>query len=127
MLSVGCGFLGRKPGSPGGGGHCREADSPAPPPSPTGIGVAPPGIVGTLLAVQMCQQVEVFGFDAEALKGAAGKEASAPAYYYSQSRAGMGVFDVGNGRAPELDAEMLPIDAAIVELLEIAGFLRIRS
>eukprot|EP00873_Tetraselmis_striata_P012139 jgi/Tetstr1/432403/TSEL_021800.t1 len=92
-----------------------------------GIGVAPPGIVGTLLAVQMCQQVEVFGFDAEALKGAAGKEASAPAYYYSQSRAGMGVFDVGNGRAPELDAEMLPIDAAIVELLEIAGFLRIRS
>jgi len=89
-----------------------------------GTGVSPPSMVGILLAVQMCAHVDVFGFDEGPFRTGGGAGASS---YYASSPGAMGVFDLSNSRPSEMDAEMLPLDNAIIELLEIAKFVRIRS
>eukprot|EP00951_Prasinocladus_malaysianus_P046620 scaffold647823_cov46-Prasinocladus_malaysianus.AAC.2 len=72
----------------------------------------------------MCSEVHLYGY-AGSLDEAAGTGQGLGLSYYSASPVGMSVFDIWTGRTDKQEQDSRPIDNAIVELLELTGFLHI--
>ena len=95
-----------------------------------------PEFLGVLLALQSCQQVEVFGMP-RALSAAVMRGATAPGgadtntkerepYFKAE---GAAIFDTRDSlladRKVDADAHALDVDAAILQLLELRGYVTI--
>jgi len=78
--------------------------------------------VGILIAVQICERVDVYGYNTIFSSTSHRSDLS----YYSGKPVGMRVFDITSTRSDTAEAEAVPVDNAIMELLEIMGHIRLR-